>query len=147
MTPAVAGGPGRDASGEVAYIPERLNEQPVVVLGLTDGELRHVALAALAALVPLGTAAGMAFGQLAVGMGGGAVGAIGAVYVAGKVLRRLKRGKPVGYHADLMRAWLEDRGIGGDSMMRRSAVWEAVRTVPRAGRRAAGGDGTAEDEH
>ena len=55
MTPGAPSGPARPRS-EVTYIPGRLNEQPVVVPGLTDGELRHVALAALAVLVPLGTA-------------------------------------------------------------------------------------------
>lgn len=116
---------------QLSYIPERLNEQPVVVLGLTDGELRYVALGALGAWVPLGFLAGLLAGQAAVGAGAGAVLAIGCVYAVGKVLRRMKRGKPVGYHADLIRAWLEDRGIGGDSMMRRPAVWEAVRMRPR----------------
>lgn len=116
---------------ELTYIPERLNEQPVVVLGLTDGELRYVALGALGACVPLGFLAGLVVGQAAVGAGSGAVLAIGCVYAVGKLLRRMKRGKPVGYHADLIRAWLEDRGIGGDSMMRRDAVWEAVRMRPR----------------
>ncbi len=132
---------------EVTYIPERLNEQPVVVLGLTDSELRTAALAALGLFVPLGTVAGAVFGQLAVGMGGGAVGAIGAIYVAGKVLRRVKRGRPAGYHADLARAWLEDHGLGGDSMLRRSGVWEAVRTAPRAVASAGGADAALEDEH
>ncbi len=146
MRPAPAREP-RTLSDEVTYIPERLNEQPVVVLGLTDAELRAAALAALAVFVPLGSVAGAAFGQLAVGMGGGAVCAIGAVYVAGKVLRRVKRGRPTGYHADLARAWLEDHGIGGDSMLRRSGVWEAARTVPRAAARAADADAAPEEEH
>lgn len=118
-------------SEELSYIPERLNEQPVVVLGLTDGELRYVALGALGACVPLGCFAGLLVGQLALGGGAGAVAAIGCVYAVGRVLRRMKRGKPVGYHADAIRAWLEDRGMGGDTMMRRPAVWEAVRIRPR----------------
>ena len=116
---------------ELTYIPERLNEQPVVVLGLTDGELRYVVLGALAGCVPLGALVGLAAGQLALGAGAGTVLAIGCVYVVGRILRRVKRGKPTGYHADAIRAWLEDRGIGGDSMMRRPAVWEAVRMRPR----------------
>lgn len=132
-------------SEEVTYIPERLNEQPVVVLGLTDSELRYAALAALAFFVPVGSVAGILFGQLAVGMGGGAVCAIGAIYVAGRILRRVKRGRPSGYHADLARAWLEDHGMGGDAMLRRSGVWEAVRSVPRAVPRTTDGDAAEEE--
>ena len=115
------------AEREVNYIPERLNEDPVVVLGLTDQELRYAALAGFGVLVPAGALAGAVFGQAMIGGGVGAVLAIGAVYVVGKVLRRMKRGKPAGYHADRIKAWLEDRGLGGDSMLRTSAVWEAVR--------------------
>ena len=115
------------AEREIAYLPERLNEEPVVVLGLTDAELRYAALAGFGLLVPVGALGGAVFGQAVVGAGAGAVLAIGTVYAAGTVLRRMKRGKPAGYHADRIRAWLEDRGLGGDSMLRATAVWETVR--------------------
>lgn len=122
---------------EIAYLPERLNEDPVVVLGLTDAELRFAAAAGFGVLVPAGALGGAAFGQAVVGAGAGAVLAIGAVYLVGKALRRMKRGRPAGYHADRIRAWLEDRGLGGDSMLRATAVWEAVRirTARPSGRR------------
>ena len=115
------------AEREIAYLPERLNEEPVVVLGLTDAELRYAAAAGFGVLVPAGALGGAAFGQAMVGGGAGAVLAIGAIYATGQALRRLKRGKPAGYHADRIRAWLEDRGLGGDSMLRASGVWEPVR--------------------
>ena len=128
------------AESEIAYLPERLNEDPVVVLGLTDAELRYAAAAGFGALVPAGALGGAALGQAVVGAGAGAVLAIGSIYLVGKVLRRMKRGKPAGYHADRIRAWLEDRGLGGDSMLRTTAVWEAarIRTARPSGRR----DGT-----
>ena len=125
------------AEDEIAYLPERLNEDPVVVLGLTDAELRCAAAAGFGALVPAGALGGASFGQAVLGAGAGAVLAIGAIYLVGKALRRMKRGKPAGYHADRIRAWLEDRGLGGDSMLRATAVWEAVRirTAGASGRR------------
>ena len=124
---------------EIAYLPERLNEEPVVVLGLTDAELRYAAAAAFGTLVPAGALGGAALGQAMVGAGAGAVLAIGSIYAVGRILRRVKRGKPAGYHADRIRAWLEDHGLGGDSMLRTSAVWEAarIRTARRWGRREA----------
>ena len=115
------------AEREIAYLPERLNEEPVVVLGLTDTELRYAAAAGFGLLVPAGALGGAVLGQAMVGAGAGAVLAIGSIYVVGRVLRRMKRGKPEGYHADRIRAWLEDRGVGGDSMLRATAVWEPVR--------------------
>ena len=125
------------AEREITYLPEGLNEDPVVVLGLTDAELRYAAAAGFGVLVPAGALGGAALGEAVVGAGAGAVLAIGAIYVVGRVLRRMKRGKPAGYHADRMRAWLEDRGLGGDSMLRTSAVWEPVRirTARSTGRR------------
>ncbi len=130
------------AEREIAYIPERLNEEPVVVLGLTDAELRYAAAAGFGVLVPAGALGGALFGQAMVGGGAGAVLAIGAIYAMGQALRRLKRGKPAGYHADRIRAWLEDRGLGGDAMLRASAVWEPVRMkTARSPRRNGAADG------
>ena len=130
------------AEREIAYLPERLNEEPVVVLGLTDTELRYAAAAGFGFLVPAGALGGAVFGQAMVGAGAGAVLAIGTIYLVGRILRRMKRGRPAGYHADRIRAWLEDRGLGGDSMLRTTAVWEPVRVRtarPSARREAADG--------
>ena len=128
------------AEREIAYLPECLNEEPVVVLGLTDAELRHAAAVGFGALVPAGALGGAAFDQAMVGAGAGAVLAIGTIYLVGRILRRMKRGRPAGYHADRIRAWLEDRGLGGDSMLRATAVWEPVRI--RTARSSARSDGS-----
>ena len=112
------------ADHEIAFLPDRLNRQPVVFLGLTDGELRLVAFANLALWLPVCAACGALFGVTVLGLGAGTVVAAGGIWVSGRLLRRLKRGKPAGYHADAIRAWLEDRGLAPRTMLREDAVWD-----------------------
>ena len=118
----------------VAFLPDRLNRAPAVFLGLTDGELRLAGLANLAFFVPAGAAAAALVGQAVLGIGAGALAAGGGIWLTARVLRRLKRGRPEGYHADAVAAWLEDRGLKPKTMLRESAVWD-VRARRRRGRR------------
>ena len=122
------------ADGEIAFLPDRLNRPPTVFLGLSDGELRMAALANLAACVPAGAALAGVLGQAVLGVGAGALAACGGIWLTAKTLRRLKRGRPEGYHADAVRAWLEDRNLKPRTMLRESAVWD-IRTRRRRGRR------------
>lgn len=112
---------------EIEFLPDRLNRQPVVFLGLTDGELRGVALANLAVLVPLSAVLGAAVGFGIFGAGFGFLLSGGGVWLSARTLRRLKRNKPAGYHEDRIRAWLEDRGMAKRTMLRESAVWDVRR--------------------
>ena len=115
------------AQAEIEFLPDRLNRQAVVFLGLTDGELKAVALANLAAWVPLGGVCGAVLGFAVFGIGTGFLAAVGGVWLAAKTLRRLKRGKPAGYHEDRIRAWLEDRGVVSRTMLRETAAWDVRR--------------------
>ena len=118
----------------VAFLPDRLNRAPAVFLGLTDGELRLAGLANLALFVPAGTAVAALAGHAVLGIGVGALAACGGIWVTARVLRGLKRGRPEGYHADAVAAWLEDRGLKPKTMLRESAVWD-IRARRRRGRR------------
>ena len=119
---------------EIGFLPDRLNRPPPVFLGLSDAELRMAGLANLALWIPVcATLAGLA-GQAVLGIGAGALVAGGGIWVTAGMLRRLKRGRPEGYHADAVAAWLEDRGLKPRTMLRESAVWD-IRTRRRRGRR------------
>ena len=120
--------------GEIAFLPDRLNRPPTVFLGLSDGELRMAGLANLAVCVAAGAALAGVLGQAVLGVGAGALAACGGIWLTAKTLRRLKRGRPEGYHADAVRAWLEDRNLKPRTMLRESAVWD-IRTRRRRGRR------------
>ena len=110
--------------GEIVFLPDRLNRAPAVFLGLTDGELRMAGLVNLSVCVPAGAALAGLFGQAVLGLGAGALAACGGIWLTARALRRLKRGRPEGYHADAVAAWLEDKGLKPKTMLRESAVWD-----------------------
>ena len=109
---------------EIAFLPDRLNRAPAVFLGLSDGELRMAGLVNLALWVPACAALAALAGQAVLGIGAGALAAGGSIWIAARLLRRLKRGRPEGYHADAVAAWLEDRNLKPKTMLRESAVWD-----------------------
>jgi len=118
----------------VTFLPDRLNRAPAVFLGLSDGELRLAGGVNLALFVPAGAAAASLAGHAVLGIGAGALAACGGIWLSARVLRGLKRGRPEGYHADAVAAWLEDRGLKPRTMLRESAVWD-IRARRRRGRR------------
>jgi len=119
---------------EIAFLPDRLNRAPPVFLGLTDRELRTAGLANLAVCVPVCVGGAPVFGHAVLGIGVGALAACAGIWTAARVLRRLKRGRPEGYHADAVAAWLEDRGLKPKTMLRESAVWDIRPKRPRGHR-------------
>ena len=120
---------------EIAFLPDRLNRPPAVFLGLFDVELRMAGLANLAVWIPACAALAGLAGQAVLGMGAGALAAGGGIWVTAKALRRLKRGRPEGFHVDAALAWLEDRGLKPRTMLRESAVWDIRARRPRGRRR------------
>ena len=120
---------------EIVFLPDRLNRSPAVFLGLSDGELRMAGLVNLAAWIPAGAEFAALFGQAVLGSGAGALAAGGGIWATARVLRRLKRGRPEGYHADAVAAWLEDRNLKPKTMLRESAVWDIRARRPRRRRR------------
>ena len=122
------------ADEEIAFLPDRLNRPPPVFLGLSDVELRMAGLVNLAVWIPACAALAALAGQAVLGIGAGALAAGGGIWMTARLLRRLKRGRPEGYHADAARAWLEDRGLKPRTMLRESAVWD-IRARRRRGRR------------
>ena len=116
---------------EIVFLPDRLNRSPAVFLGLSDGELRTAGLVNLAVWIPACSAVAALFGQAVLGIGAGALAAGGGIWLTARVLRRLKRGRPEGYHADAVAAWLEDRNLKPKTMLRESAVWDIRARRPR----------------
>ena len=115
----------------IVFLPDRLNRAPAVFLGLSDGELRMAGLVNLGVWIPACALIAAAFGQAVLGLGAGALAACGGIWLAARSLRRLKRGRPEGYHADAVAAWLEDRGLKPKTMLRESAVWDIRARRPR----------------
>jgi len=80
--------------GTLSFLPVRLNNQPVVVGGLTADEMwATVALSAGIGFV-LGFPIALLFGNWALIMVGALVGGALGLTLASRILRRMKRGRP-----------------------------------------------------
>jgi len=80
--------------GTLSFLPVRLNNQPVVMGGLTADEMwATIALSAGSGLV-LGIPMAGLLGNWALVIVGGLAGGVLGLTVASRVLRRMKRGRP-----------------------------------------------------
>ncbi|MFV0277018.1 MAG: TIGR03750 family conjugal transfer protein [Parahaliea sp.] len=121
----------RQARAEVEFIPDRLNEEPVIFLSMTHSEIKYSALLSLALWMPTCTLVGFLCGSAILGLGASLGLVFGTLWLLGKRLRVLKRGKPRQYHALAIRAWLADHGLGNTGLIRSSQVWDIKRRPPR----------------
>lgn len=112
---------------EIDFIPDRLNQEPIIFIGMTNSELKLAAVLSVVVCVPISTVLGFFLGAGLVGFSIGIALAFGLMFLVGRRLRGLKRGRPEGYHIDAIHAWLEDKGLRPKSMIRESRVWDIVR--------------------
>lgn len=108
---------------EIEFVPDRLNEEPVVMLGMTHSEIKTVGVGAMLFWMPVMCVVGGSLGAALFGIGIGALCGFGTIYVIGKQLRVLKRGRPKGYHVMAIQAWLEDHNLKAKTMIRHSQSW------------------------
>lgn len=120
--------------GTLRFLPNRLNRQPIIVLGLTADEMWLSATLSLVAGLFTGIGLSVLMHSLAViPMASFASVALG-LFLGGKFLRRLKRGRPqtwlyrqMQWHARLhfpaLTAW-----TGGSELIIRSGRWTTRRS-------------------
>ncbi len=108
-------------------LPTRLNAEPAIFRGCSLSEL--MGLSGLGALIwlPFWLLLCGLFGFLMMGVGIGLLSIIAWVVIGATVLQRLKRGRPVGYHALTLRLRLEDWKLVKSSFIRHSGVWDIGR--------------------
>lgn len=122
--------------GTVAFLPHRLNRQPVIVRGLTADELWiTVGLSAIVGIVPgiplawLTRSIAMAPTTIMASIATGIV-------AGGTLLRRQKRGRPDTWLYRQWQWWLRchapfvSRWIGASALIMRSGAWTVRRTTP-----------------
>lgn len=83
---------------EIAFIPDRLIDEPVVFRGLTDSEVVGIILAAIVFWVPVMAVILSFFDMAMFGAGGGFGLAILTLLLVGKHFQNLKRRMPDGLH-------------------------------------------------
>lgn len=115
--------------GTVNFLPNRLNRQPVVVLGLTANELFIVGLSSTIAGLALGVPFAVVFSSIAIVPTVALAAVFLGIGLGGRVLRRMKRGRPddwfyrnlqwrIANRFPLLMAW-----TGGQDLIKRSGVW------------------------
>ncbi len=119
-------------SDNITFIPDRLNEEPVIYLSMTNSELKAVALLSVGFWVPVSLLMSLLSGLGILGLGVGIMLAFGTTYLVGKQLRLLKRNRPKGYHIAAINAWLEDHKLKKKTMIRCSRTW-GIRRTQRGG--------------
>lgn len=114
---------------EIAFIPDRLNEEPVIYIGMTNSELKLAGMVSVAFWIPVCLLIASLLGKGILGLAAGTGLAFATMWLVGKKLRVLKRGKPKQFHVMSIAAWLEDHGLKPQTMIRQTAVWDIRRKV------------------
>ncbi|CAJ2752196.1 conjugative transfer region protein [Burkholderia pseudomallei] len=121
--------------GTVAFLPHRLNRQPVIVRGLTADELWiTVGLSALAGIV-LGVPLAWLTRSIAMAPTTIMASISTGIFAGGTLLRRQKRGRPDTWLYRQWQWWLHchipliSRWIGARALIVRSGAWTVRRTT------------------
>jgi len=116
-----------DARRDIEFIPDRLNEEPVVFLSMTNSEIKLSLLIFFALWTPVCLLVGFIIGKALLALACVAGMVFLSMWLAGKRLRKIKRGKPKQYHMLALRAWLQDRGLASPVFIRESRTWDIQR--------------------
>ena len=123
------------ADGTVMFLPHRLNRHPVVVRGLTAGELWICCGLSGAAGLLVGAPLSWLFSTIAIAPTFIVLGIAFGVFIGGGILRRQKRGRPdtwlyrqlqwrIATRYPLVAGW-----IGGHALITRSGRWSNRRVA------------------
>lgn len=99
-------------------LAKRVDAPPTVYLGLTSAEITTIALGSLALYLPPMLTVGFLTGNASVFLGITPMLSVATVFIAGKILARIKRGKPQGFFAQRIMVWLHRKGLRRTKAMR-----------------------------
>lgn len=108
-------------------MPDRLNEEPVVFLAMTNSEIKMALLVLFMFWVPICAAIGVFFSKILLSLAGSTGLVFASMWLVGKRLKVIKRGKPKQYHVLALNAWLQDHGLIKETQIRDSRAWDIKR--------------------
>lgn len=111
----------------IAFLPDRLDREPVIFRGLTHTELFFLAQAGALVWFPLALLVCWCLGAAVFGLALGLVMTLATVMLGGSWLQRRKRGRPDGWFSQRIRIWLQDRGWVNYGFRRHSGYWDIRR--------------------
>lgn len=112
----------------IPFLPDRLNREPVVWRGLTTSELFLTLAAGLGSGAVSGLLLALLSGYWPLLPGAALAGAALLIQGGGRVLARVKRGKPDSWLPQAILAWLERHHLRSSQLVQHSAVWVARRS-------------------
>jgi len=112
---------------EIEFMPDRLNEEPVVFLAMTNSEIKWALIVFFTLWTPICLVIGILVGKILLSLTAVAGVVFASMWLTGKRLKVIKRGKPKQYHMLALRAWLQDRGLAKETLIRQSRVWDIKR--------------------
>ncbi|MGE4668606.1 TIGR03750 family conjugal transfer protein [Yersinia enterocolitica] len=115
----------------ISFLPDRLNAEPIVFKGFTTPELFITAglsvLGGLVVAVPFAPFIGwLAFPTVSLLM------PLFTVFFGGRLMARLKRGKPENYLYRRVELWLSRQRMGDTHLIHRNQRWALRRSTPVA---------------
>ncbi len=116
-----------EARRDIEFIPDRLNEEPVVFLAMTNSEIKLSLLMFFALWTPVCLMVGLMIGKTLLSLACVAGMVFVSMWLAGKRLRTIKRGKPKQYHMLALSAWLQDHALAKKVLIRESRTWDIQR--------------------
>jgi len=116
-----------DARRDIVFIPDRLNEEPIVFLSMTNSEIKLSLMIFFAIWTPICLIVGLIIGKALLSLACVAGMVFLSMWLAGKRLRVIKRGKPKQYHMLALSAWLQDHGLSSKVLIRESRTWDIQR--------------------
>lgn len=100
---------GIDENGVIHFTPDRLIQEPVVFIGLTDSEVVQISVVSVLVGVPFGVLLLLPFGKGFLGVALGFAIAVLSIYLIGRKLRVLKRQYPDGLHTVYLQQVLQKK--------------------------------------
>jgi len=115
------------ARRDIEFIPDRLNEEPVVFLSMTNSEIKLSLMIFFAVWTPICLIVGFFIGKAVLSLACVIGLVLLSMWLAGKRLRTIKRGKPKQFHMLALSAWLQDHGLSSQVFIRESRTWDIQR--------------------
>ena len=106
---------------------ERINEEPIILRGMTSSELKVAMIVTFIVWLPLSISLGIAVGRPMMGLGLVGVGGIATILFIGAVFQKVKRNKPDGYYQQLVTIAISKTGLKKSPFIKYSGSWSVGR--------------------
>ena len=109
-------------------LADRLNAEPAIFKGCSSSELGVIVGVSALVWLPGSLLLAGLLGAVTMGFGLAGVGVVATVVATASLFQRLKRNRPDGYYQQRFVIWLDDHGLRRAPFVRRSGVWDIVRS-------------------